>query len=74
MNKPLEVNVWYWRLDEGQDADYGHVHWDDIPSNKRKTLKIGDRLLIKNQNDQKYMVQVVELEPCKVNGIYVEGV
>lgn len=62
------VNVWWWK--QGDDA----IAWEDVASSDRAILKKGDILEIVNQDDELFMVRIVELEPARVAGIIVEEV
>ncbi len=63
-----ELDVWYYGLDEAM----GRVAWDDVPSGMREQLEVGDRLVITNQSGETYTADIVDLEPCRVNGVYLE--
>ncbi len=69
--KVRELDVWYYGLDEWS---LGRVAWADVPSEMREQLQVGDRLVITNQSGDAYVADIVDLEPCRSYGIYLEVV
>ncbi|MCP3937775.1 MAG: hypothetical protein GY708_20680 [Actinomycetia bacterium] len=70
--KVRELDVWYYGLEDGEA--YDQISWDDVPSAMREQLCVGDRLVITNQDGDVWLADISDLEPCRVNGVYLEDV
>ncbi len=76
-----ELDVWYYgnggsSIPEAprESSATTWLAWEDVPSEMREKLQVGDRLVITNQDGETHTADIVDLEPCRIVGIYLEDV